>query len=522
MVRHVSVCVWVVLAAFFVTGCNLLLEVESYHLVETDANDAGNDDAGSDDGGSGSCQDGSGFHGLGCWACTPVTNQQFLNQCSSSVCTPFDRARLTALLLDGGLPRLPDAGPTGGEAGETVRPDTGSLDAGSLDAGSIGAGSLDAGSLDGRISCHALPNPLVITGSTAMKPFISRLGARLGNANPPITLVYQSVGSCVGAKAVVEDVPAVGVATWWDPVVAESASERTCALPPGGLTVDIGVSDVFAASCGVQNLPANVGDFPGPIQTMALVAPIGSSQNTISAEAAYLIYGLGAGSGVDPWTDETYLFQRGAHSGTQSLISSVIGLAPTQWRGVSTKNSDDMLAKLLGVPAAKVDSALGILSTDYADAHRDTLKILAFQDYGQACAMYPDSTKAALDKANVRSGQYPLWGPVHFLVRTNTQTGAIVSSAAAAVVGYLDGSRHMAGLDLIQHYAQRHLVPPCAMRVKRIQPLDGAVQKAELPSQGCGCYFDAQVTGRNECLVCSAARECPPSAPHCSFGYCEK
>jgi hypothetical protein len=50
----------------------------------------------------------------GCWACTPTTNDQFLNACSST-CISFDQTRLTSLLAaDGGLPPLPpisDAAP---------------------------------------------------------------------------------------------------------------------------------------------------------------------------------------------------------------------------------------------------------------------------------------------------------------------------------------------------------------------------------------------------------------------------
>jgi hypothetical protein len=285
--------------------------------------------------------------------------------------------------------------------------------------------------------------------------------------------------------------------------------------------VDVGISDVFAISCGVQSLPANVGDFPGPIQTMALVVPFTSAQSTISAEAAALVYGFGADAGIAPWTDEALVFQRSSTSGTQSLIASVLTLPPAQWRGTSTRSSDDMLARLLAVPAARADGALGILSTDYADADRDHLKILAFQDFGQACALYPDSTRTAFDKANVRSGQYPLWGPVHFLVRTNTQTGAVVSPTAAQAVGYLDGSRQLAGLDLVQYYAQRHLIPPCAMRVKRGQPLDGTVPRVETASPSCGCFFDVQVSGRTDCAPCTVLRDCPGVASSCSFGYCE-
>jgi hypothetical protein len=41
----------------------------------------------------------------GCWACTPITPPEFLNQCTGSQCSPFDNyQRLPS--YDGGLPPL--------------------------------------------------------------------------------------------------------------------------------------------------------------------------------------------------------------------------------------------------------------------------------------------------------------------------------------------------------------------------------------------------------------------------------
>ncbi len=51
----------------------------------------------------------------GCWACTPTTNDQFLNACGGQ-CVGFDPARVAPFLTaDGGLPPLPplDAGDGG-------------------------------------------------------------------------------------------------------------------------------------------------------------------------------------------------------------------------------------------------------------------------------------------------------------------------------------------------------------------------------------------------------------------------
>jgi hypothetical protein len=44
----------------------------------------------------------------GCYACPPTTATQLQNACTNATCVPFDdRARLTRLLADGGLPPLP-------------------------------------------------------------------------------------------------------------------------------------------------------------------------------------------------------------------------------------------------------------------------------------------------------------------------------------------------------------------------------------------------------------------------------
>ncbi len=67
-----------------------------------------------------SCQQ-TGPDGRACNACPPKTQVDFLNACTSAACEPFDdKARLTKLTEDGGLPKLPppptpDAG--GGDSG---------------------------------------------------------------------------------------------------------------------------------------------------------------------------------------------------------------------------------------------------------------------------------------------------------------------------------------------------------------------------------------------------------------------
>lgn len=56
---------------------------------------------------SGSCESTQKLSGLPCYACKPQTPQEFLNACTSSMCSPFDRSRLTKIGSDGTLPPLP-------------------------------------------------------------------------------------------------------------------------------------------------------------------------------------------------------------------------------------------------------------------------------------------------------------------------------------------------------------------------------------------------------------------------------
>jgi hypothetical protein len=63
------------------------------------ASDAGAGDASCTDQDAGSC-----------YACSPKTQAQFLNACTSAACVPFDdQARLTKLTVSGELPPLPPA-----------------------------------------------------------------------------------------------------------------------------------------------------------------------------------------------------------------------------------------------------------------------------------------------------------------------------------------------------------------------------------------------------------------------------
>jgi ABC-type phosphate transport system substrate-binding protein len=371
------------------------------------------------------------------------------------------------------------------------------------------------------------PNVIYVSGSSAVRSFLGAVAKLLAADVTPYTVVYQSQGSCVGVEAVfstdpqkrvIRDVPAANgkPANYAVFFKADGTSEE-CFLSAGGDEVDVGVSDVYAATCGFT-APADVtiGDYQGPVQPMTFVVPALSTQRSISAEAAYMVFGTGGNKGAAaPWTDPTYYFIRNASSGTQQMLARAIKVPAEKWWGGDRGGSSavrDGLAILLDPTLA--EKAIGILSTDVVDDKRDDLRVLALQAFGQKCGYLPDSTPFLFDKQNVRDGHYPIWGPVHFYART---TAGNPSPEAAALVKRFAAPK----LDpvLIETIAAKHLVPKCAMRVDRSEEMGPL--KPYMTETRCSCLFDKLTNGKTTCQTCAASAECPMTAPACSYGYCE-
>lgn len=364
--------------------------------------------------------------------------------------------------------------------------------------------------------CKALTNPLYVAGSSAVKPLLVQLGTALAKANPPVTLVYQSQGSCTGVAAIVDKTTIKGTGTHWSP---SASGDQTCDLDLAGTKVDVGVSDVFAESCPGVTKPASVGDFFGPVQVMTFVVPAASSQTSISAEAAYLTFGLGLNGAASPWTDEAQTFCRSETSGTQQMLAKAIGVPANKWSFCSSqKGSGDVLSAVAA--STSPEKAIGILAADVADGNRDKVKRLALQSYGQTCGFWPDSSPTAFDKASVRDGHYNAWGPLHFL----TDVGADAkptNALAAQVIGYFTGDTEPpADIDLLALEAKAYTVPPCAMHVRRDSEIGPLMSVA--PAKACGCAFESKLgTPSASCQACTADSACPSATPHCNFGFCE-
>lgn len=368
--------------------------------------------------------------------------------------------------------------------------------------------------------CAALPTPVYVTGSTAAKPLLAEIGRVMAGQTPPVTVVYFGAGSCAGVDAILSGTPIMGSGTsalsYWDASGVELKCDVTAA---GGVVAHVGISDVFAQTCFQLpgGLPASVSDVLGPVQAMTFITHRSSVEKAISAEAAYYVYGFGTMSMVPPWTFEGLIFRRDALSGTQAMIATAIGVPADRWKGTATTSSGDLVTHV--ATANFPDQSIGIVSAEVAQDNRALVRVLAYQNFGQSCALFPDSTESANDKANVRSGQYPIWGPLHLLVRLNS-SGYPANAKAGDVIGYLAGTRPaLPGLDLVKIEAQHHAVPQCAMRVRRAQEMGPTTPLA--PVGACGCYYEKAATGATSCKACASAAECPASAPACSYGYCE-
>jgi hypothetical protein len=474
-----------VIAALGSSGCDSLIGLKDFEIR------SGFGDAAAAAG----CIDPTGFDGRGCYSCTPRDSSELLDACTSSPCTPF--ANTVRIPNFANYANRPAPTP----AAEAPPPPPGT-----------GGGDVELP----QQRCQDLPSPVYLYGSSALNLGLRTLSQAIAGT---ATVVYQNDTSCLGLDSILTGITRLrGVAQYWP---AGSDQPLPCAIE-NEQPADIGLCDVSPTSC----IPgfagnANLVDDIGPAQVFMFTVPNGSSQRTISAEAAYSVFGYDAG-GVEPWTDPASLVRRGVSSGVQLTIAASLELEPRFWRGVIKQRSSEVKPALLAL--ANPDRALGITSADVAEEAdtRANLRTLAYQQIGQNCAFTPDSSLGSSDKRNVRDGHYELWAPFHFYTRG--QNGRTQDPFIAEIVSYLSGARPLpnGNTDFITTLKQAGLVPTCAMRVTRTR--EGARIAPYEPSPSCGCYFDASPPGGvipEGCQACVNSSDCPGSAPNCNFGFCE-
>jgi ABC-type phosphate transport system substrate-binding protein len=366
----------------------------------------------------------------------------------------------------------------------------------SILAASLAALAFPAVASAANPACSSLPDPIVVAGSSAIGPFIVDMGKILAGQTQPTTLIYQKQGSCTGVNAVVNDTTPTGAcaagacikgtATYYD----ASGTAQTCDLDVNGTHVDVGLSDVWVDTCTGLLPPQGVKDISGPVEPMAFVVPKASMQQAITAEEAYFIFGYGASGQAMPWVNEMLLFVRNALSGTQQVVAHAIAVPAGRWTGIDKGGADGVISAV--GTSTTPEATLGIMGAADYDPYRDTLTELAFQAFHQKGAYYPDSTATSYDKRNVRDGHYTVFGYLHLVTHVDGN-GDPATPAALRFVDWITGNttRTPAAFDVTDLTINAHLIPQCAMKVKRDS--EGGALSIYHPAVDCGAHFEQLV-----------------------------
>jgi ABC-type phosphate transport system substrate-binding protein len=378
--------------------------------------------------------------------------------------------------------------------------------------------------------------PIYVTGSSALAPFLNSIGAKLAQQNPPYVILYNNKGgSCTGVNRFFTNSPnliAAGTTMTYVPPKASASTKATlpCSIGGQGQVGDVVLSDVDATLCpGVSAQAPGTMDFKGPVNDMLFIVPVTSTQQAISAEDAYLMFGMGAAGMVMPWSDPTKYWIRPHDSGTRTMIAANIGIGAHAWQGndgTSMTNpsgfgSMDVLGGVLGQAMGNPEPAIGILGEDFYDTgmNRMMVKGLAFRAFKQHLAYWPDSTQSATDRKNVREGRYPIWGYVHMIAAVSN--GAPTSAAAKYFIDLIQGNLSPApAFDVVDALIAGHVTPTCAMKVTH--DIEGAPQKPYTDPAPCGCYFDSKTNSPAmpaSCTACTGDSTC--GGGKCRRGFCE-
>ncbi|MFZ5895389.1 MAG: hypothetical protein ACOY0T_30315 [Myxococcota bacterium] len=407
--------------------------------------------------------------------------------------------------------------------------------------------------------CPNLPNPIYGSGGSAATATIGRIAAALRGLPEPITVFYHDPGACIGFKFFVDYVKSGTVVNdagaspttvkYWE----ADGTQRTCDAPTTLASIPLDFSHMgneadFCEEYRADGLPAGFADFVTPVQTLNIITDKDSSQKSISAEALYYIWGLGAvGANIQPWTDPTKIVLRTVGSFAHQFPATAVFGADEGFTkvfydhpstpgrlGVAVSTNGASISAVVAGGATNPDATLGYASGNAVDAATASVKTLAYQHFGQTCGYWPSSSDSAQDKINVRRGNYALWTPGHLYAPVdanknvviergaNASENAAIAERVATFIGLFAGTLDSpAGVTppILERIIRAGDIPLCAMEVAREGTL-GPI-RSQAPTRPCGCYFEAIATGNaSSCRACSDDNGCEGSQ-HCRFGYCE-
>ncbi len=359
-------------------------------------------------------------------------------------------------------------------------------------------------------------------GGSAQRDLVGKMSVVLQGGTNPVFAVYKDdAGACSGIDALtgLGSATISGNAYYWD----AAGTRLTCTLPLGGEAVDFAVMGNGPYLCPLVTDPSyltGILEETGPISTVNVIVPNASTQQSISAEALYLVYGFGPEADVAPWNnpDPAYYIHRNENSFVQIYLAEATGLPVTKFFGVDAGTNSNSVAYLTAL--ASPEQGIAFVSGDVADANRATVRTLAYQHTGQNAGVWPDSSATAFDKSNVRNGAYHLWGQVHMYGKEGGTPGAYADAGVGQLISYFAGLSQPAGTvkSITETAIDNKNVPVCAMHVTRDDDL-GPIYAFDAPDS-CDCYFDFRATGATTCAVCDDANPCASGT--CRFGFCEE
>jgi hypothetical protein len=372
--------------------------------------------------------------------------------------------------------------------------------------------------------CSGLTNPIYVQAGDTQLNLLKRLGRALrDNTAKSITLVFTTSGSCTNIDNFRHHTAAITTAMQYVPSTAENASwQPTSATllcdPPAGLFPDIANSALYISSCDPAPTPDGIEEINGPVQAYVMAVPKASSQTAITFEEAYFVFGFGQAGMVEPWIDETQLFIRTITKSTLLTWAANIAVPGAKWHGVRFDGSSMVESALK--TATNPEAAIGLLGAEVYDADRAYFNALAFRSNDQYAAYWADSTTSSRDKQNVRDGHYTVWSPTVWMDNIDTVSHLPTNPDARYVIDLIAGHEVMPipNFDPQTIVARVGLVPDCAMRVQREQPIDGYALAPYTPSVSCVCKFMSDVD-TSSCALCDGGNPCATGT--CRNGYCE-
>lgn len=382
-----------------------------------------------------------------------------------------------------------------------------------------------------QVACSSLtnlPNHVYGVGGSAVTATLKRISLAIAKdpnkTDERTTIFYNDdLSACPGYQAFLTG-KATGRFRYW---VEGSDADQFCDAAPGGTTVSFSHMGNDWEFCPDGELPAGIGDFVAPIQTLNFVTDLKSTQQAISAEALYFTYGFGPTGEASPWTDGTGVFKRQPDSFASLLIASAIKVPNTAFKWAEERLVATQGLVISGINAYATtpqlaEQTLGYVSGSAADTNRSKVRTLAYQHWDQECAVYPDSDVTKFDKINVRQGKYFLWAPGHYYTQVD-KNGKPLNPLVENLINWFSAKEKAPGTS-VNAFDESILagdIPQCAMQVQRSGTL-GAFSSYQ-PSKPCGCYFEKLTDpgSDNGCTACETDADCGGDTPACNFGFCE-